>query len=60
MSSQVIFIGVIEREHFENGWIEDTIRSRAFGSVEKVIEYLERLKQNGNKSPEDLESVFIG
>lgn len=58
MSDQVIFIGVISAESHERGWREDAAISEIFGSVEKVIEYLEKLKQEGNKSPKDLESCF--
>ena len=60
MSNQVIFVGVIQGSHLQRGWVEDAAVSETFGSVEKVIEYLEQLKQKGNKSPEDLESCFNG
>ena len=60
MSEPVIYIGVIHSEDFLSGHTGVAARSETFGSVEKVIEYLEQLKQKGNKSPEDLESCFVG
>jgi len=60
MSKPVIYIGVIHEEDLICGHTGVAAISEKFGSVEKVIEYLEQLKKEGNKSPEDLESVFTG
>lgn len=59
MSEPVIFIGVVEIDDYDKGWIDDTRISENFGSLESLIQYLNILYEQGNRTPRDVESVFV-